>query len=103
MTDQSIGVLCAWFNDHDAESSLEFHLKKQLSDHMYIPVSYYICTLTRKCFEIISSTGFASGGISSFESTNQEMVTTNGIKLTTGCQAFILELLQNGGTDKRDN
>jgi len=29
------------------------------------------------------------------------MVTTDGIKLTTGCQTFVLELIQNGGTDKR--
>ena len=84
-------MLCAWLVDYDTEFSLEF---QQLSDHMYILVSYYNCILTRKCFDSINNTGFV------FPRLNQEMVTTDGIKLTTGCQAFILDLIQNGGTDK---
>ena len=96
MTDQSICVLCAWFID--SGSLLEFHLKSQLTNHIYIPVSNYICTLTRKCFEII---GKASFGISSLESINQEVVAADKIKLTTQCQAFVLDLMQKSGTTKK--
>ena len=60
VSNHSVGVLCAWFID--SESFLEFHLKSQHINHVYIPVSFYICTLTRKCVDIIGRAGSASGG-----------------------------------------
>jgi len=46
---------CVWFTE--SGSLQEFHLKSQPT------ASYYICTLARRCFDIISNAGFVSGGI----------------------------------------
>ena len=66
---------------------------------MYIPVSFYICTLTRKCVDIIGS---ASGGINSLESTNQDMVRANKIKLSTQSHDFILDLIQKSSKQEEN-
>ena len=70
---------------------------------MYVPASHYICTLTRKCFDIISTgdrfTDTCSG-ITSLESVNQEVI--KQIKLTAQRQAFVQELMQEGSTSNKD-
>ena len=69
---------------------------------MYIPMSFYICTLTRKCVDIIGRDGSASGGINSLESTNQDMVTANKIKLSTQSHDFILDLIQKSSKEEEN-
>ena len=64
------GKLVKYYKHKSKRLKDQEYKKKQLSDHMYIPVSYYACMPTERCFDIISSTGFASGSISSFEPRN---------------------------------
>ena len=97
-----IRVLCAWFSQ--CESAMIFDSMPSTVDerninHSYIPISKYICTLTRNCFDIISgssATDMSAKSITTSVTHQQEILMAKKIRITEKCQTLINDLmLQN--------
>ena len=58
---KDIGVLCIWFlrsesslSEYNMDPCSQTHAHYDNSnDHVYIPISDYVCTLNRECFDVI--------------------------------------------------
>ena len=66
---------------------------KRNINHFYIPISNYVCTLTRNCFDIVSYS--TDGGTESITTsvTHQQEILMAQIKITEKCRSLIIDLV----------
>ena len=84
MTD--IDVLCTWFTECKSQFIFD-SMSSVVTDitHSYIPISNYICTLTRNFFDIVSSGTEGTKSITTSVMHQQEILMAQKIKITEKC------------------
>lgn len=89
-----IGVLCTWFTGCKSQFIFD-SMPSVVTDinHFYIPISNYICTLTRNCFDIVSSGTEGTKSITISVTHQQEILMAQKIKITEKCQHQIIDLM----------
>ena len=113
---KDIGVLCIWLvrsksslSEYDMDPSSQTQCSKSNDHHVYIPMSNYVCTLNRECFDVIRKSSFE------FQEGCKVNITTNynvakdknkiieaaHIKLTEKCMSYIFGLIKPNENEVR--
>ena len=84
-----IFVLCSWCSRVSESSSTIYKVASQQTEHAFIPISYYICTLTRNSFAVIKGSCENIKSIMPSFTTLRNAVTDETFCISEKCKAFI--------------
>ena len=89
-----IGALCTWLTECKSQFIFD-SMPSMVTDiaHSYILISNYICTLTRNCFDIVSSGTEGTKSITTSVMHQKEILMTQKIKITEKCRYQIIDLM----------
>ena len=92
---EKIGALCSWYTSSEEKPAL-FRASVNEEEHIYYPITSYLCTLSHGCFENIDQNFNAME--SSILSTDQmeiNLLTAQNLTFTSGSLLFIKSLLED--------
>ena len=101
---KDIGVFCIWFArselslfEYDMDPYSQTHHERS-NEHIYVPISDYVCTLNTECFGITHKSNFKFQSVEVNTTTvakdKKKIMEAAHIKLTENCLSSIFELLE---------